>query len=295
MENIKLTIFTPVYNRRKELINLFESLKKQSNKNFIWLIVDDGSEKAIDDLVNSFKKSTTFKINYIYQKNQGKHIAHNTGVINCNTDYFFCVDSDDTLSENAVEIIYSYLSLISKKNLIGLIAPRNNYYKNNLKLSEFETKLVKIVASEKSAIELAIVLKTSLLKKFFFPKFGNEKFLSEEILYNQLDKIGNFLFVNMVIYYSKYQDDGLTKNINSLWINNPIGTFELLKSRYSSFKYLNLRNKIYRQIRCTLVYDAFCIKKDFKKIIKFNNIFYSIMLFPLSYLVYLIKFKKIKG
>lgn len=292
MNNIKLTIFTPVYNREEELIRLFNSLKSQSNMNFIWLIVDDGSNKSTKSLVEEFRSQCDFQICFIYQENQGKHIAHNTAVLNCETEYFMCVDSDDTLSSDAVEIIYHYLPKLEKK-FIGIIAPRNEIYETNqLNYNEFETKLVQIIASRKHAIELAIIFKTSLLKKYLFPKYGEERFLSEEILYNELDKIGVYIFINKVIYYSEYQNDGLTKNINKLWINNPMGTYELLRSRYNSFDSLSLKDKLYRKVRCTLVYDAFCIKKNLKNILRFPNRFLAIICLPLSYFVYLKKFKQ---
>ena len=43
MDKIKLTVFTPAYNRAHTLPRTYESLCKQTNKNFIWMIVDDGS------------------------------------------------------------------------------------------------------------------------------------------------------------------------------------------------------------------------------------------------------------
>ena len=119
--------------------------------------------------------------------------------------------------------------------------------------------------------------------------------MSEEILYNQLDKVGTYLFVNKVIYYSEYQTDGLTKNINKLWVNNLTGTYELLKSRYNSFDSLNLTNKLYRKLRCTLVYDAFSIKDNIKNIFRFPNKILAITCLPLSYIVYLKKFKEVRN
>ena len=293
MGSIELTVFTPVYNREKELISLFDSLNAQTNQNFIWLIVDDGSTKNIEPLIYKFRESSKFSIEFIKQENQGKHIAHNTGVLNCKTEYFLCVDSDDTLSNTAIEIIYDYIPLVKKNNYIGLIFPRNKQYKNGIsKYDEFAAKLVQIVASEKKAIELAIVLQTSLVRDYLFPQYNNEKFLSEEILYNQLDKIGQYLFINKIIYYSEYLDDGLTNNINRLWINNPIGTYELLRSRYHSFASLSLSKRIYRKFRCALVYDAFCIKDDISNSLKFPNKTLAILCFPLSYLVYFKKFRE---
>ena len=35
-----VTVVTPTYNREKEINNLFESLKKQTNCEFKWLVID---------------------------------------------------------------------------------------------------------------------------------------------------------------------------------------------------------------------------------------------------------------
>lgn len=53
-ENIKLTYFTPTYNRKKLLTRLFDSLNRQTNKNFIWMIVDDGSTDDTAEIIKSF-------------------------------------------------------------------------------------------------------------------------------------------------------------------------------------------------------------------------------------------------
>ena len=39
----QLTIFTPTYNRAHTLPRTYDSLRNQKCKEFIWLIVDDGS------------------------------------------------------------------------------------------------------------------------------------------------------------------------------------------------------------------------------------------------------------
>ena len=80
MNDNLITVFTPTYNRGYTLENLFNSLLVQTNKNFEWLIVDDGSTDNTEDLVNRFKDVSSFKIRYIKKKNGGKHTAINCGV-----------------------------------------------------------------------------------------------------------------------------------------------------------------------------------------------------------------------
>ena len=51
-----LTVFTPAYNRAKTLPRTYESLKNQSCKEFVWLIVDDGSQDNTRELVQEWQK-----------------------------------------------------------------------------------------------------------------------------------------------------------------------------------------------------------------------------------------------
>ena len=57
MDNVTtiLTIFTPAYNRAHTLPRTYESLCRQSCKDFIWLIVDDGSTDNTAALVQQWQ------------------------------------------------------------------------------------------------------------------------------------------------------------------------------------------------------------------------------------------------
>lgn len=88
MKKIKLTVFTPSYNRAHTLPRLYESLKQQSNQNFEWLIVDDGSSDDTKSLVESFINEQILSIRYIKQENAGKQAAWNNAVLNARGSYF---------------------------------------------------------------------------------------------------------------------------------------------------------------------------------------------------------------
>ena len=101
-----LTVFTPAYNRAYTLPRTYESLCIQSSKNFLWLIVDDGSTDNTADLVRKWQtENNEFEIRYIYKENGGMHTAHNTAYANIDTELNVCIDSDDCMAPGAVEKI----------------------------------------------------------------------------------------------------------------------------------------------------------------------------------------------
>lgn len=226
---MKLTIFTPVYNRADLMGRLYESLQRQSNHYFIWLIVDDGSTDHVRQVVEAYQKSAKFEIRYYYQKNQGKHVAHNTGVEKCNTELFFCVDSDDYLTDDAVEKIYAVHRESAKQpgNVLGYYFRKADTL-GHVSGGDFVVKnklvgLREIYYQFGFVGELAIVLKTDLIKKFSFPVYDDEKFVSEKVLYNQLTGIAPMVYVNEIIYVFEYQESGYTANANRLLVVNPKG------------------------------------------------------------------------
>ena len=119
---IKLTIFTPTYNRSHTLSRTYESLLAQDCKDFIWLIVDDGSTDDTKSLVEKWMSvDNGFEIQYIYKKNGGMHTAHNTAYENIKTELNVCIDSDDCMAENAVDLILKKWDKVCDKGYAGLI------------------------------------------------------------------------------------------------------------------------------------------------------------------------------
>ena len=142
-----LTVFTPAYNRAGTLPRTYQSLREQECKDFIWLIVDDGSSDNTRELVDGWKNQNNgFEIQYIYKENGGMHTAHNVAYENIHTELNVCIDSDDRMGAETVEKVQkTWLRGERKKyaGLIGLDADRftekiiGKGFRNGLK----ETKL----------------------------------------------------------------------------------------------------------------------------------------------------------
>ena len=75
---LRITVFTPTYNRAYSLPRLYKSLQRQTVYNFEWLIVDDGSIDNTHELIEKWKnEKNKFPIYYYWQKNGGKCRAIN--------------------------------------------------------------------------------------------------------------------------------------------------------------------------------------------------------------------------
>ena len=230
MNDNLLTIFTPVYNRARNIRDLYESLVGQTNQYFTWIIVDDGSQDDIDTTVNSFISEKKLNIKYYKQKNQGKHVAHNNGVKCCDTSFFTCVDSDDILVDHAVEIIYEFIeknkSAICQDKIGGIVAYKG--YSKNEKVGEYPIE----IAQPHSLSDLynngmtgdtMLIFKTDVIRKYPFPVFTGERFLRESIAYDSIDENYKYMILGEILYLCEYLDDGLSKNAPRLEMESPLG------------------------------------------------------------------------
>ena len=97
---MKLTIFTPTYNRKELLKELYKSIciahfnNKFRNK-VEWLIIDDGSNIDLQDEIDKFNCLQNMSIKLIKKRNGGKHTAFNRAIDESNGELFLCVDDDD--------------------------------------------------------------------------------------------------------------------------------------------------------------------------------------------------------
>ena len=121
-KEIKLTIFTPAYNRAHTLPRTYKSLVAQDCKDFVWLIVDDGSSDHTAELVRQWQQQDNgFEIRYLYKGNGGMHTAHNTAYENIDTELNVCIDSDDCLAVGAVSKILEKWDRVKGQQIAGLI------------------------------------------------------------------------------------------------------------------------------------------------------------------------------
>lgn len=245
---MKLTIFTPTYNRAELLGKLYVSLKEQDNKDFVWLIVDDGSKDTTKKKVEFFKSEKIVNIQYIYQENQGKHVATNTAIDACKTEYMMCVDSDDTLTHQAVVVINESISKVTE-NTWAIVGPREVSTNGEWKIPNYTiTKYISIYDKYNFLGDTYTIMKMKYLKKFKFPVFLNEKLLPEMYLYDYMDGKYEILTINPKIYVGEYCEDGYTKNKLRTFTQNKTGVCLAFKYRAYA-KYATLKTKMWSYVK----------------------------------------------
>lgn len=227
--NKTITILTPTFNRGRDIEALYKSIKAQHCKDFEWLIIDDGSTDKTQNIVAQWKKNSDFQIRYIYKENGGKHTALNVGIKSIDSDLTFIVDSDDTLTSDAIETILRYHRRYGDEDrLCGYTFlrqfPDGQINGKSFEFNEMITNYIdaRINANDTMA-DKAEVFFTKCLKEFPFPEYSNEKFLGEDLVWIRMARKYDMVHINKAIYVGNYMNSGLTKNRRKHNIESPIG------------------------------------------------------------------------
>lgn len=283
-----LTIFTPTYNRAYCLNQCYESLVRQTNQNFIWLIIDDGSSDNTKELVNSWIAENKISIQYHFQENKGMHGAHNTAYDLVETELNVCIDSDDFMPDDAVESILSFWEKQNDKEkiagLVGLDSYKNGEiigkkFPPNLKQSTLEN----IYHKHQINGDKKIVYRTEIVKKYKrYPLFNDERFVPLGTLYLLIDKDYELLCLNKVLCIVEYMEDGSSRNIIKQYYRHPKGFryARKLNMEYSNYFKVRFKNAIH--------YVSHCLQlKDFKFLSNTPKPGLTILAIPFGFLLYL--------
>lgn len=223
----KLTVFTPTYNRAYCLHKCYNSLKGQTNKDFVWLIIDDGSTDNTKELVNYWNRQGEIEIRYHYQENQGMHGAHNTAYELINTELNVCIDSDDFMPLDAVEKILSFWKEHGSAEVSGIMG-LDAFTNGEIIGTQFPSGLKKCTLFElynKHGVvgDKKLVYRSELTKKYPYPLFENEKYVGLAYKYFKLDEEYEMLLMNEKLCIVEYLEDGSSLNMFHQYRKNPKG------------------------------------------------------------------------
>ena len=224
----QITVFTPTYNRAHSLHLCYESLVKQKNKNFIWLIVDDGSTDNTGMLVKEWmKEQNGFEIRYIYKINGGMHTAHNVAYENIDTELNMCIDSDDYIADDAIDKILTFWKKNGSDKYAGIIG-LDATFDNQIIGTKFDDALKTTTLTDYYASggrgDKKLVYRTEVIKKYPpYPEFEGEKYVGLAYKYMLCDQNYKLLVLNEILCNVEYQEDGSSMNMYRQYLNNPKG------------------------------------------------------------------------
>jgi len=281
----RITVFTPTFNRAYCLQQLYESLVNQTSKNFCWLLIDDGSTDTTKELVQSWIAENKIEIQYEYQKNQGMHSAHNKAFDLINTELCVCIDSDDYMTNDAIElIIEKWNSIPNKSNIAGIVgldvfkngAIVGDEFLDNMSFSS----LYDIYNSYHIKGDKKLVFRTEVIKEYpKYPVFEEERFVPLGTLYLMIDQDYKLACLNKPLCVVEYLPDGSSLNMFNQYKKNPKGfryarTIEL--KYIPSFKIRFI--KVLHLISSTLFIGDFqFFKNNSQKILTFFSLPFGVL------------------
>ena len=237
-----ITVFTPTYNRAYIIENLYHSLQRQTFQNFEWLVVDDGSADNTESLFDQWRQEENpFPIRYVKQENGGKCRAINRGLELAQGKLFFTVDSDDYLTDDALEKIVAWEKDLPKDQKFCGFAGNLGTSPDTTPNKPLPGAYFDGTAFDRYGIvegERASVFYTEIHCKYRYPEFPGEKFITEAVAWNRMAHDGyRMRFFNDIIWIYEYKEDGLTKSGYDLFLNNPQGTALFFREKAVFFHY----------------------------------------------------------
>jgi glycosyltransferase involved in cell wall biosynthesis len=287
-----ITVFTPAYNRVYTLTRLYDSLVNQTNKDFEWLIINDGSTDNTEGLIQSFFDEKKIRIRYIKQENGGKHRAINRGALEAEGELFFIVDSDDYLSKNAIERInYHYTYIKGKEDFAGICGCKAYFSGERVggkaAFTVLDCNSLDFRYKYKIKGDVAEVFRTEILKQYPFPDIAGEKFCPESLVWNRIAMKYKLRWFNENIYLCEYLPDGLTSKIFEIRKKSPQASILC----YSELEKMTV--PFIQKMKANINYWRFAkyLKQSFIQKSKKVNPFISLFGLPLS-LVFILTDKK---
>lgn len=253
--DMKVTVFTPTYNRGYIIETLYRSLRRQTCKDFEWLVIDDGSSDDTEERLSVWmEEETEFPIRYYKQPNGGKCRAINRGLDLAQGELFFTMDSDDYLTDDAIAKVICWFEQLSPRGDIqGIDANRGfsvcqteNYLFDEESLDMSLLDIYSFCRGGRRVFdgERAFVFYTDFHRHYKYPEFPGENFMTEAIVWNRMAADGyKMRFYNDIIWVFEYKADGLTRAGSSVFLNNPRGYGLWLREK-AEFEGISLLQKV---------------------------------------------------
>ncbi|MEE0859231.1 MAG: glycosyltransferase family A protein [Acutalibacteraceae bacterium] len=285
---VDITVFTPAYNRANLLPRLYESLKRQTSKNFKWILVDDGSTDNTRELAEKWVKETTeFEIKYIHKENGGLHTAYNSAIAELDTELSVCIDSDDYMPDYAIKLITEFWKENGSDKYAGIVAPdsfENGEIIGDPLPDQKTVNLIDLLTGKYNIVngDRKNVVRSDLYKSVApMMSYEGEKNFNPHYMHLQISEKYDFLVLNKSLCVVEYQSDGMTNNMIRQYYTSP-NSFAQTRRLYLSFKDTSFKFKM----RNSIHYVSSCLLSKQKNIIKNSpKKGYAIVAFPFGFML----------
>lgn len=267
----QITVFTPAYNRAYCLHRGYEALQRQTNKDFEWLIIDDGSTDNTAELVKQWQsEKNDFKIRYIYKENGGLHTTYNEAIANMDTELSVCIDSDDFMPDNGIELILDFWNKYGSDEYAGISGL--DFDANTKEViggaypDQKTVNLIDFLVGKypDSYGDKKNVVRTELYKSVApMGSFEGEKNYNPHCMHLMISKKYDFLVLNENLCFVEYQPGGMTNSMLWQYYNSP-NSFAEIRLLYLSFENTPLKFRVKHSVH----YCSSCFLAKRKKFIR---------------------------
>lgn len=284
----KLTVFTPSFNRLKCLKRCYESLKRQTNKDFLWMIIDDGSTDDTKEFVSRWQNADNgFIIEYYYKENGGLHTGYNEAIKHATTELMICIDSDDYMPDDAVERIINFWEKYGSDRYAGIAGL--DIFSNGKNVGDLlpdirQVNLIDLLMNRYHIHtgDIKLVVRTELYKSVApMPTLNGEKNFNPHYMHLQISQDYDFLVLNEPLCVIEYQQDGMSNSIFKQYYNSP-NSFAQTRKFYLQLqgapRVFLFRHSIHYVSSCILAGEKRIISNSPKKLYTFLAYPFGVML-----------------
>lgn len=223
-----ITVFTPTYNREKLLSRAYQSLLKQTDLQFDWVVVDDGSTDGTAAMVKSWIPDSPFPIGFQYKSNGGKYTAMLASKKMLTGNWVMILDSDDELTPDAVEVMKKEITRLEEENT-GIVEIRafcknpDGTRRSNFHFPEgrpfVDAGWHDMVLKQKNDSEMLSVIRTDVYNKIVtIPEDlwleGQFKYLSESVFWARINGLTRYINRDLRVYHED-ADNSVMRKTNS--------------------------------------------------------------------------------
>lgn len=241
-----LSICIPVFNRKKELLNLLDSIVSKARVEVI--IVDDGSIDGLEETIQNNKYF--FELKYFKTLNRGRSSALADAIKYSSGQYIVIMDSDDYFLPDGIENIVKNVKLNPdiESYLFGVQIIGNGQLIKNLPPKNIISNFVKLRADYNVKGDMKEVVSSNILKKCIYNKSYLYRRTPTSLIWESVSKYATCLTISKCVIVKKYNPEGMSANIDELIYENPHPMYDLNLRYFNSGLYnsrlFRLKSKI---------------------------------------------------